>query len=166
MFLAPPTSGRFHQRANRGHAPPVRHPQSRNGCRNLLGSLSDARSSATACCSLDEPGKPSSAEDRSRLPPSQIVRASSGRRPATRLTTMQARTSQAAHHGSCGPHAARAAAGAAAARRTLGPDGCSPGRRTRLPHQEACTVVPGSGYQSLRLEFRKMRSSWKTWWAQ
>jgi len=102
----------------------------------------------SVCCSLDEPGKPSVVEYRSRLPPSQIARASSARAPATRLTTMQACTSQTGHRGSCSPAQLQRRRVPAAAR-------CPGGRRdAALAAGHACPirghapVVPGCGSQS------------------
>ena len=113
----------------------------------------------SACCSLDEPGKPSFVEHPSRLPPRQIDRASSGARRPPRLTTMQACTSHAGHRGPCSPHIAPATAGACRRTAHRGPEGCSPGRRARLPHQRACTGGSRLWFPIIRLAFQKLSSS-------
>ena len=122
------------------------------------------RARMSACCSLDEPGKPSFVEHRSRLPPSQMARASSGRTPAARLTTMQACTSQAGHRGSCSSHAAPAAAGAC--RRPAHPGGrrdaaMAAGHTFR--RQGACTGGSRLWLPGLRLAFQKGHLAAETW---
>jgi len=103
----------------------------------------------SACCSLDELGKPSFVEHRSCLPPCQIARASSGRTPATRLTTLQARTSQAGRGGSCSPMQLQQRRVPAAARRTPGGrTDVAPAAGHASPIRDHAPVVPGRGSQS------------------
>jgi hypothetical protein len=112
----------------------------------------------SACCSLDEPGKPSFVEHPSRLPPRQI--AQSPRAHASHQVSQQCRRAPAT------PDTADPAAPTqlqrrrvpAAARRTRGPEGCSPGRRARLPHQRACTGGSRLWFPIIRLAFQKLSS--------
>ncbi len=101
----------------------------------------------SACCSLDEPGKPSFVEHRSRLPPSQIALASSGRAPATWLTTRQAH--QLGRTPRILPPRADPAP-ASACRCTAHPggrrDAAMAARHTSLTREHA-RVVPGRGSQ-------------------
>ena len=141
----------------------TRHPQvqkapplelSHPGQRLIRGSDPMAQDS----CSLDEPGKPSFVEHRSRLPSSQIARASSGR--ASYLA-----------HNEAGAPARPNTADPAAPRRSSAdeclplhgapwwPEGRGHGRQARFPHQGACTGGSRLRFPSLRLVFQKMPSS-------
>jgi hypothetical protein len=113
----------------------------------------------SACCSLDELGKPSFVEHRSCLPPGQIARASSGPTPATRLTTTQARTSQAGRSDPAAPRSSSSGGCLPPHGAPRGPDRCSPGRRARLPHQGPCTGGSRLWFPILRLAFQKRPSS-------
>ena len=112
----------------------------------------------SACCSLDEPGKPSFVEHRSRLPPSQIARASSGR------------ASYLAHNEAGAPARPDTADPAAPRRSNAGeclplhgapwwPEGRGHGRQARFPHQGACTGGSRLRLPGLRLEFQKVPPS-------
>jgi hypothetical protein len=93
------------------------------------------------------------------LPPLRAVLADLDR--LARLTTMQAGTSQAGHRRVLRPP--RSSSGGGACRRTApwGPQGCSPGRRARLPHQRACTGGSRLWFPALRLAFQKESSNWR-----
>ena len=112
----------------------------------------------SACCSLDEPGSlPSLNTHPSSSPPNRPGLL--GRTPATKA------------HNNAGVHQPRRTPRTlqpprsssdgvpAAARRTRGPEECSPRRRARLPHQRACTGDSRLWFPILRLAFQKLSSS-------
>jgi hypothetical protein len=97
-----------------------------------------------------------------------IARASSGRTPAIRLTTMQACISEAGRRGSFSP-ACRFSAGGACRRRTARPGGrrgSHQGRWAPFPRPGACTGGSRLWLPGLRLAFQKGHLAAKTWWAQ
>jgi hypothetical protein len=113
----------------------------------------------SACCSLDRPGKPSFVEHRSRLPPSQIAWASyqahhhrahntAGLHQPGRTPRFLWPTGDSSGGGCVPPHGPLWRA-----------DGCSPGRRARLPRQGACTGGSRLWFPVLRLAFQKWSPS-------
>jgi hypothetical protein len=113
----------------------------------------------SACCSLDELGKPSLVEHRSRLPPSQIARASSGRSqpPGSQPCRRTPATPDTADPAV--PTQLRRRRVPTAARRTLRAGGMQPWPPGTPPPSESMhrwfpAVVP-----NLRLAFQKRLSS-------
>jgi hypothetical protein len=113
----------------------------------------------SAGCSLDEPGKPSFGEHPSRLPPRQIARASSGARQPPRSQQCRREPATPDTANPAAPTQLQRPRVPAAAPRTRGPEGCSAGRRARLPHQKACTGGSRLWFPILRLAFQKLSPS-------
>jgi len=120
----------------------------------------------SACCSLDEPGKPFFVEHPSRLPPRQIARASSGARQPPRLTTMQAAPATRTPR-TLQPHAAQATAGACRRTAHSGAEGMQPWppgtpATSEGMHRWFPAVAPDSPISVSKIVIWL----WKLWWAQ
>ncbi len=96
-----------------------------------------------------------------------ITRASSGRTPAIRHTTMQACISKAGRRGSFSPPCRSRAGGACVgAARPGGRRDAAMAAGHPSPVREHAPVVPGCGYRGLRSAFQKGHLAAQTWWAQ